>query len=85
MDETINTAIDAGIDQVVALFTTNLPLVFTVVASLIGLGLAWKLIQNFILGTSFTSWAWLDRMTYKPYKGYNRWRSRKWNMEHTAN
>jgi len=26
--------------------------------------------------------AW-DRMTYRPYKGYNRLHSRKWNMEHT--
>jgi hypothetical protein len=26
----------------------------------------------------------VDRLVYKPYKGYNRLRSRKWNMEHTA-
>jgi len=24
----------------------------------------------------------IDRMTYKPWKGYKRYRSRKWNMEH---
>jgi len=24
-----------------------------------------------------------DRLTYRPYKGYNRLRSQKWNMEHT--
>lgn len=28
-------------------------------------------------------WSWYDQLTYKPYKGYNRLRSRKWNMEHT--
>ena len=38
-----------------------------------------------VTGTSFTGWAWLDRHTYKPYKGYNRWRSRQWNMQHTMN
>jgi hypothetical protein len=26
--------------------------------------------------------AWIDRKTQKPYKGYNSWRSRKWNMKH---
>lgn len=25
----------------------------------------------------------IDRMTYKPYRGYNRLRSEKWNLEHT--
>jgi len=29
-------------------------------------------------------WAWYDRHTYKPWKGYNRLRSKKWNIEHTA-
>jgi len=27
--------------------------------------------------------AWWDHETYRPYKGYNRLRSQKWNMEHT--
>lgn len=27
-------------------------------------------------------WSWYDQMTYSPYKGYKRWRSRKWNLEH---
>jgi len=85
MNDSINTAVDTAIDSIVALFTTNLPLLFGVLASLIGLGLVFRMIEHFILGTSFTSWAWLDRATYKPYKGYNRFRSRKWNMEHTMN
>lgn len=29
-------------------------------------------------------WAWYDRMTYKPYKGYKRYRSRAWNLKNTA-
>lgn len=59
-----------------------------ILGAVIGIGVAylvfnsgWHLLQ----GTTFTSWAWLDRMTYKPYKGYNRFRSRKWNMENTMN
>jgi len=27
-------------------------------------------------------WSWYDQRTYSPYKGYKRWRSRKWNMKH---
>jgi len=27
-------------------------------------------------------WSWWDQHTYSPYKGYKRWRSRKWNLEH---
>lgn len=27
-------------------------------------------------------WSWYDQHTYKPYAGYNRLRSRKWNMQH---
>jgi len=37
---------------------------------------SWRLIQ----GTTITNWAWLDRHIYKPYKGYNRFHSRKWNV-----
>jgi len=39
---------------------------------------------HFLQGTSFIGWAWLDRQTYKPYKNYNRLRSRKWNLANTA-
>jgi len=48
MDVAINTAVDTAIDSIVALFTTNLPLIFVVVASLIGLGLVYKLVKRFI-------------------------------------
>jgi len=48
MDTAINTAIDTAVDGIVALFTTNLPVVFAVVGSLIGLGLAYKLVKRFI-------------------------------------
>jgi len=84
MNTAITISVDTAIDSIVALFITNLPVVFAVVGSLIGFGLVFRLVEHLILGTSFTSWAWLDRATYKPYKGYNRFRSRKWNMEHTA-
>jgi len=29
-------------------------------------------------------WSWYDQKTYSPWKGYKRFRSRRWNMEHTA-
>jgi len=29
-------------------------------------------------------WSWYDQKTYSPWRGYNRLRSRKWNMDHTA-
>jgi len=31
------------------------------------------------LGTKWSAW---DKLTYSPWKGYNRLRSRRWNMEH---
>jgi hypothetical protein len=37
---------------------------------------SWRLIQ----GTTVTNWAWLDRHTYKPWKGYNRLMSKNWNL-----
>lgn len=37
--------------------------------------------SHFKLVSKFGSW--LDRKMYLPYKGYNRLRSKKWNLEHT--
>jgi len=57
-----------------------------ILTAVIGVAVAYYLFnfgRKLILGQTFTSWSWLDRMTYKPYKGYNRFRSRKWNLEHT--
>lgn len=66
-------------------YGTQLVIILT---AIIGIGLAylvfrmgWRLVQ----GTTWQSNAWLDRMTYKPYKGYNRFRSRSWNVQHTIN
>lgn len=57
---------------------------YIICSSVLGIAVAyllykfsWKLIK----GVSFTSNPWIDRMTYKPYKGYNRFHSRKWNLE----
>jgi len=66
--------------------------VLIVLTAVIGVAIAYFLFKfawsQIITSTGTTSnlgkrWAWFDRMTYKPYKGYNRLRSRKWNMEHT--
>lgn len=61
--------------------------IITVIGIVLPLFILYILCEFFsklIRGVTFTSWAWLDRMTYKPYKGYNRFHSRKWNMQHTA-
>jgi len=58
-------------------------------AGLAALGWGCRALLKGIGGPGTTSWlgshwsAW-DRMTYRPYKGYNRLRSRAWNAEHTA-
>jgi hypothetical protein len=58
--------------------------VLIILSSVIGIAIAYYLFNfawHLIQGTTFTGWAWLDRHTYKPWKGYNRFRSKKWNME----
>ncbi len=42
----------------------------------------WLQLSRFSIVSRFGSW--LDHKLYLPYKGYNRWRSRQWNIEHTA-
>lgn len=62
--------------------------VLLVLTAVIGIAIAYylyKIAWNLIRGTTFTNWAWLDRHTYKPYKGYNRFHSQKWNIKHTMN
>jgi len=60
----------------------------------VGVGIAFVIVwlildfiwYSIILGqtSKLTSKAsWLDKAVYRPYKGYNRLRSRKWNLEHT--
>jgi len=74
--------------NVASMFAQNIPVMLVIMAALIGLyfGLC-KLLKG-IGGPGTTSWlgshwALYDRMTYRPWKGYNRLRSRKWNSEHT--
>jgi hypothetical protein len=60
--------------------------VFIILSACLGVAIAYYLFKfswHLIKGTTGTNWAWLDRHTYKPYKGYNRLRSRKWNLAHT--
>jgi len=45
----------------------------------------WQLIQSTTMpDVARMGWNRVDRFFYKPYKGYKRYRSRAWNMEHTA-
>jgi len=59
-------------------------------AALLGLGFAAQSLSILFWHSDGTTnwlgrhWMWWDHMTYKPYAGYNRLRSRRWNMEHTA-
>jgi len=73
-----------------AVLVSNIPLILTIAGAMIGLGiLVWYAFAS--VGESGTStrlgqrWTAWDKMTYRPYKGYNRWRSKEWNLEHTAN
>jgi len=66
---------------------SEVPNILLIIGALTGLywGLS-KLLKG-MGGSGTTSWlgqhwAWYDRMTYKPWKGYNRLRSRSWNMRH---
>jgi hypothetical protein len=64
----------------------------TIVTAVIAVGLAFLLFRwgkNLVwhadgttnwLGRHSTTW---DKLTYKPYKGYNRFRSRSWNIKNT--
>jgi len=63
-----------------------------VLTALVAIGIAfyvfrwgWSVIRRMIAGETVTRWSWLDKKLYKPYKGYNRWHSRQWNVEHTMN
>ena len=55
----------------------------------IGIGVAYLVFRKgwlIIQGRTWQTFSpFLDRLTYKPYKNYNRFRSRSWNVEHTAN
>jgi len=67
----------------------NIPKMVIIIAALIGL--YWGICKfiKWCVGDGTTTWlgshwAWLDHKMYRPWKGYNRLRSRKWNIEHTA-
>jgi len=67
----------------------NIPKILIIFAALVGLYWGLSKILKGIGGPGTTSWlgshwSWYDRMTYKPWKGYNRLRSKRWNIDHTA-
>jgi len=53
---------------------------------LFGIGYGVRKLTMYITGPSWDRSGTIGGFYYArtPYKGYNRWRSRKWNMEHTA-
>ena len=66
---------------------TNIPKILLIFCALIGLMWGLKKFIHWVVGDGTTTWlgshwSWLDRHTYRPWKGYNRLRSRKWNIEH---
>lgn len=45
----------------------------------------WQLIQGVTMpDVARIGWSNVDKFFYKPWRGYKRYRSRAWNMEHTA-
>jgi len=89
MDTAITSAISSVIGSIGGLVIDILPIVLRLSGLLIGLGLLWKFIGTFIWHEDGTSnwlgrhWSAWDHISYSPWKGYKRFRSRKWNMEHT--
>lgn len=66
---------------------------FVIVASVLVIGISMLIIKVGIKavwhadGTTNwlgSHWSWYDQKTYSPWRGYKRYRSRPWNMEHTA-
>jgi len=68
-------------NEVSFMLTYILGVILTVLAALLGLGFAVRRVSLWIydggLGTG------IRHFGKPPWKGYNRWRSEKWNMEHT--
>ena len=57
-----------------------------ILIAVVGIGLAYLVFRNawaLLKGVSMPDVrnAWLDHVFYKPWKGYNRFRSRKWNSD----
>jgi len=90
MDATqANAIIQASYLNFGAMVAQNIPKMLIITASLIGLFWGIKKFIHWCVGDGTTTWlgshwAWLDHKMYRPWKGYNRLRSRKWNLEHTA-
>jgi len=70
-----------------SMISQNLPKILLIFAALVGL--YWGICKfiHWAVGDGTTTWlgshwSWYDRHTYRPWKGYNRLRSRKWNIEH---
>lgn len=64
-----------------------------ILSAVIGLSVAFLIVRWGFFGSAGAGttsrfshlFPWIDHLTYKPYKGYNRLHSRKWNMTHTFN
>jgi len=70
-----------------SIIALNIPKILLILTALIGLAWGIKKFVHWCVGDGTTTWlgghwAWLDHKMYKPWKGYNRLRSRKWNIEH---
>jgi len=65
----------------------NIPKILIILSALIGLFWGIKKFIHWCVGDGTTTWlgshwSWLDKKMYKPWKGYNRLHSRKWNINH---
>jgi len=88
--ENVQNNFSASVFSIGDILTDQLGKGLLILGSLIGLGFLLHFTFGSMGETGTSSrlgmhWSWYDKMTYKPYKGYKRWRSKKWNMNNTAN
>lgn len=87
---TISSIVIVAVQDIGEVLVLGLPAVLLVMASTIGLGMLIAFIAHEFAGSEGPGTtsvfgghhSWYDRVTYKPWKGYNRLRSKKWNLEH---
>lgn len=83
MENAANIAIASSTDIVVSVFTTNISSIFIIFGASVGFYVILRVLVGLLSGdNSYQIHGFYLKNT--PYAGYNRFRSRKWNMKHTA-
>lgn len=79
-DILVNASIDFGVSILIILTTLVTGILLGNLIFRFGIKKIWNSegTTNW-LGSKWSTW---DKLTYKPWKGYNRMRSKKWNLDH---